>query len=96
MAERKKFHWVLCQAFLVISLAYICFGIFGYFAYGDETKEIITLNLPNNWSSIAVKVSAKFLPLLSLNILLCMCITKYFGLDVMVQMHFKTNKRKSI
>ncbi|XP_038971952.1 amino acid transporter ANT1-like isoform X1 [Phoenix dactylifera] len=56
MTERKKFHWVLCQAFLGISLAYICFGIFGYFAYGDETKDIITLNLPNNWSAIAVKV----------------------------------------
>ncbi|XP_010927473.1 amino acid transporter ANT1 isoform X3 [Elaeis guineensis] len=56
MAERKKFQWVLCQAFLVISLVYICFGIFGYFAYGDETKDIITLNLPNNLSSIAVKV----------------------------------------
>lgn len=25
-------------------------------AYGDETKDIITLNLPNNWSTIAVQV----------------------------------------
>lgn len=57
MAERRKFRWVLAQAFLGITFAYICFGIFGYLAYGDETRDIITLNLPNNWSAAAVKVS---------------------------------------
>ncbi|XP_020111114.1 amino acid transporter ANT1 isoform X2 [Ananas comosus] len=55
MAERRKFRWVLAQAFLGITFAYICFGIFGYLAYGDETRDIITLNLPNNWSAAAVK-----------------------------------------
>lgn len=57
MAERGKFRRVLSLAFLGITLAYICFGIFGYLAYGDETKDIITLNLPNNWSAITVKVN---------------------------------------
>ncbi|XP_072981128.1 amino acid transporter ANT1 [Typha angustifolia] len=56
MAERRKFRWVLAQAFLVIILAYVFFGIFGYLAYGDETKDIVTLNLPDNWSSTAVKI----------------------------------------
>jgi len=57
MAERGKFRRVLSWAFLGITLAYVCFGIFGYLAYGDETKDIITLNLPNNWSATAIKVS---------------------------------------
>lgn len=56
MAERGKFHRVLSWAFLGITSAYVCFGIFGYLAYGDETRDIITLNLPHNWSATAVKV----------------------------------------
>jgi solute carrier family 36 (proton-coupled amino acid transporter) len=51
---------VLAQAFLAITLTYVFFGVFGYLAYGDETKDIITLNLPNNWSSAAVKVGYTF------------------------------------
>lgn len=60
MAERRKFPWVLLQAFVGITVAYICFGIFGYLAYGNETKDIITLNLPDNWTAVAIKVSANF------------------------------------
>lgn len=56
MAERGKFRRVLSWAFLGITSAYVFFGIFGYLAYGDETKDIITLNLPNNWSAVVVKV----------------------------------------
>ncbi|XP_028550051.1 amino acid transporter ANT1 isoform X2 [Dendrobium catenatum] len=56
MADRRKFRWVLLLAFITITLVYISFGIFGYLAYGDETKDIITLNLPNDWSAITVKV----------------------------------------
>ncbi|KAM0867449.1 hypothetical protein ACQ4PT_042033 [Festuca glaucescens] len=56
MAERKKFRWVLSQAIVCIMFVYSCFGVCGYLAYGDATKDIITLNLPNNWSSSAVKV----------------------------------------
>ncbi|KAL6839059.1 hypothetical protein ACP4OV_031113 [Aristida adscensionis] len=56
MAERKKFRWVVSQAVAGIVTVYACFGVCGYLAYGEATKDIITLNLPNNWSSIAVKV----------------------------------------
>lgn len=56
MADKKKFRWVLLLAFIAITLIYVSFGIFGYLAYGDETKDIITLNLPNNLSAIATKV----------------------------------------
>ncbi|XP_026662484.2 amino acid transporter ANT1-like isoform X2 [Phoenix dactylifera] len=56
MAERKKFPWVLLQAFLGTAAAYICFGVFGYLAYGEDTNDIITLNLPSNWLASIVKV----------------------------------------
>ncbi|WOL12026.1 amino acid transporter ANT1 [Canna indica] len=55
MAERRKFPLVLFQALFGIIVAYVCFGIFGYLAYGDEIKDIITLNLPDNWTAVAVK-----------------------------------------
>jgi proton-coupled amino acid transporter len=60
MAERRKFRGVLSQAVAAIITVYVCFGVCGYLAYGDATKDIITLNLPKNWSSVAVKVSAVF------------------------------------
>lgn len=56
MAERRKFRWVLSQAVAAIIIVYACFGVCGYLAYGEATKDIVTLNLPNNWSSAAVKV----------------------------------------
>jgi len=56
MAERRKFRRVLSQALAAIITVYVCFGVCGYLAYGDATKDIITLNLPNNWTSVAVKV----------------------------------------
>ncbi|KAK8949874.1 hypothetical protein KSP40_PGU016819 [Platanthera guangdongensis] len=56
MADRRKFPLVLLAAFIAITIVYVSFGSFGYLAYGNETKDIITLNLPNDWSAIAVKV----------------------------------------
>ena len=56
MAERKKFKWVLSQALVCIMFVYACFGVCGYLAYGEATKDIVTLNLPNSWSSSAVKI----------------------------------------
>ncbi|WRX25215.1 Amino acid transporter [Theobroma cacao] len=56
MKERRTFPKVLAMAFTWITLVYVLFGIFGYMAYGDETKDIITLNLPKNWTAIAVQI----------------------------------------
>ncbi|MBA0581332.1 hypothetical protein Gorai_023513 [Gossypium raimondii] len=55
MKERNTFPKVLGMAFTWITLMYVLFGSFGYLAYGDETKDIITLNLPNNWTATAVQ-----------------------------------------
>lgn len=56
MSKRRMFPLVLLQVFVGLLLLYICFGAFGHMAYGEETKDIITLNLPNNWSAVSVKV----------------------------------------
>ncbi|KAK8663184.1 hypothetical protein V6N13_025064 [Hibiscus sabdariffa] len=54
MKERNTFPKVLGMAFRWITLVYVLFGIFGYMACGDETKDIITLNLPENWTAVPV------------------------------------------
>lgn len=56
MQDRAKFPRLLAQTFGGITLVYVLFGFSGYMAYGDETRDIVTLNLPRNWSSLAVQV----------------------------------------
>ncbi|KAK4281763.1 hypothetical protein QN277_013218 [Acacia crassicarpa] len=56
MQDRAKFPRLLAQTFGGITLVYMLFGFSGYMAYGDETRDIVTLNLPRNWSSLAVQV----------------------------------------
>ncbi|KAF2289573.1 hypothetical protein GH714_037225 [Hevea brasiliensis] len=56
MRERGRFPNLLAKAFTGITLAYVFFGFSGYMAYGDQTRDIITLNLPHNWSTIAVQI----------------------------------------
>ena len=56
MSDRSRFRSVLLQAIAGVTAVYVCFGACGYLAYGDATKDIITLNLPSNWSTAAVKV----------------------------------------
>lgn len=56
MSDRSKFRRVLFQAIAGVTVVYACFGACGYLAYGDATKDIVTLNLPSNWSTAAVKV----------------------------------------
>lgn len=56
MKYKATFPRVLAQAFVGITIVYVLFGFSGYMAYGDETRDIITLNLPNTWSTRAVQV----------------------------------------
>ncbi|XP_031283665.1 amino acid transporter ANT1-like [Pistacia vera] len=56
MKERGRFSKLLAQAFTGVTLVYVLFGFFGYMAYGDQTMDIVTLNLPHNWSSIVVQM----------------------------------------
>lgn len=56
MKKPQKFGKVLCLAFFSLTSLYVSFGLAGYVAYGNETQDIVTLNLPNDWSAVAVKV----------------------------------------
>lgn len=56
MKDRAAFPKVLGQALVGITIVYVLFGFSGYMAYGDDTRDIITLNLPDTWSTKAVQV----------------------------------------
>uniref|UniRef100_A0A0E0KKQ3 Amino acid transporter transmembrane domain-containing protein n=1 Tax=Oryza punctata TaxID=4537 RepID=A0A0E0KKQ3_ORYPU len=56
MSDRRKFRPVLLHAISGVTAVYVCFGVCGYLAYGDATRDIVTLNLPNNWSTAAIKI----------------------------------------
>ncbi|MED6176098.1 ADP/ATP carrier protein [Stylosanthes scabra] len=56
MRDKSKFPRLLAQTFGGISFVYILFGFCGYMAFGEETRDIVTLNLPRDWSSLAVQV----------------------------------------
>lgn len=56
MKRPDKFRKTLALAFAVITMLYLSFGFIGYLAFGDDTQDIITLNLPNDWSTMLVKV----------------------------------------
>ncbi|BBN18878.1 solute carrier family 36 (proton-coupled amino acid transporter) [Marchantia polymorpha subsp. ruderalis] len=56
MKKPEQFGRTLGIAFILITSLYLSFGFIGYLAYGDETQDIITLNLPNDWTTIAVKL----------------------------------------
>ncbi|CAL4936710.1 unnamed protein product [Urochloa decumbens] len=57
MSDRTRFRAVLSHAIAGVTAVYACFGAAGYLAYGDATMDIVTLNLPNTWSTAAVKVA---------------------------------------
>lgn len=56
MRDKRRFPKLLAQAFTGITLLYVLFGFFGYMAFGDETRDIVTLNLPRNWWALAVQI----------------------------------------
>lgn len=41
----------------MISLIFLVFGSVGYCAFGDHTEQIITDNLPDDWTTHTVKVA---------------------------------------
>lgn len=54
--EREKFGKVLALAMASISLMYGGFGALGYFAFGEDTKDIITANLGTGLVSFLVQL----------------------------------------
>ncbi|CAI5950005.1 unnamed protein product [Closterium sp. NIES-64] len=56
MKQPSRFPSVLALGLGIISVTYAAVGLAGYVGYGEETQEIITLNLPPGWPSEAVKL----------------------------------------
>ncbi|XP_071740070.1 amino acid transporter AVT3C-like [Rutidosis leptorrhynchoides] len=56
MEKKEKFGNVLSITVGFIALMFASFGVFGYFAFGDETKDIITTNLGQGWLSSMVQL----------------------------------------
>ncbi|CAI5485871.1 unnamed protein product [Closterium sp. Naga37s-1] len=56
MRNRAQFPTVLATGLSIISVLYAAVGTAGYFGFGNKTKEIVTLNLPPRWQSVAVKL----------------------------------------
>ncbi|XP_010557964.1 PREDICTED: amino acid transporter ANT1 [Tarenaya hassleriana] len=56
MRDKQEFPKLLAKVLTGITFVYVLFGFCGYMAYGDQTMDIITLNLPKNWSAIAVQI----------------------------------------
>ncbi|KAL6217920.1 hypothetical protein ACLB2K_011137 [Fragaria x ananassa] len=54
--DKDKFGRVLGFTMLFIALMYGCFGAFGYFAFGEQTKDLITANLGKGVISTLVKL----------------------------------------
>ncbi|PWA48294.1 transmembrane amino acid transporter family protein [Artemisia annua] len=60
MEKKEKFGSVLGITISFIALMFASFGVFGYFAFGDETKDIITTNLGEGWLSGVVQLGLCF------------------------------------
>ncbi|KAG2695146.1 hypothetical protein I3760_07G001800 [Carya illinoinensis] len=78
--EKEKFGKVLglCMAF--ISLLYGLFGALGYFAFGEETKDIITTNLGQGWISTLVQLG--------------LCVNLFFTLPLMMNPVYEVVERR--
>ncbi|KAK8363967.1 hypothetical protein V6Z11_A03G200100 [Gossypium hirsutum] len=56
MKESRHFGKILALSMGLISLMYGAFGALGYFAFGPDTKDIITANLGAGWISAMVQL----------------------------------------
>ncbi|TMX01219.1 hypothetical protein EJD97_024897 [Solanum chilense] len=56
MKDKDKFGKILGLSMVFITLMYGSFGVLGYFAFGEETKDIITTNLGRGLLSTLVQI----------------------------------------
>eukprot|EP00092_Neocalanus_flemingeri_P026970 GFUD01029244.1.p1 GENE.GFUD01029244.1~~GFUD01029244.1.p1 ORF type:complete len:455 (+),score=65.55 GFUD01029244.1:150-1514(+) len=80
---RAKFRDYFVTTIMAITTLYITFGAAGYLSYGPETKDIITLNLPNEGGfNFAVLVK------------ICLCISLFFTYPIMLFPVFSILEKK--
>ncbi|KAG9135753.1 hypothetical protein Leryth_002483 [Lithospermum erythrorhizon] len=78
--DKQKFGKILGIAMGFISLMYACFGALGYFAFGDDTKDIITTNLGQGLLSSLVQIG--------------LCINLFFTFPLMMNPVFEVIERR--
>lgn len=78
--DKDKFGKILAWGMTFIALIYGAFGILGYFAFGEETKEIITTNFGQGLLSAVVQ--------------LCLCVNLFFTLPLMMNPVYEVVERR--
>ncbi|KAH0969034.1 hypothetical protein GBA52_029105 [Prunus armeniaca] len=78
--DKDKFGKVLALCMAFIALLYGSFGVLGYFAFGEETKDIITTNFGQGLVSTLVQMG--------------LCINLFFTLPLMMNPVFEVVERR--
>jgi proton-coupled amino acid transporter len=78
-ADKRKFGATLGLSMGFIAAIYGLFGVLGYAAFGDATRDIITTNLGAGWLSAAVQLG--------------LCINLYFTMPVMMNPVYEVAER---
>jgi len=80
---REKFKTYLTNTIIGITILYITFGAAGYLSYGKDTRDIITLNLPNDAGfNFALLVKG------------CLCVSLFFTYPIMLFPVFSILEKK--
>lgn len=80
MKDKEKFGNILGLSMAFISLMYGSFGVLGYFAFGEETKDIITTNLGRGLLSTLVQLG--------------LCINLFFTFPLMMNPVYEVMERR--
>ncbi|WVZ74256.1 hypothetical protein U9M48_022464 [Paspalum notatum var. saurae] len=78
-ASKKKFGVTLGLSMAFIGVMYGLFGVMGYVAFGDATRDIITTNLGTGWLSAAVQLG--------------LCVNLFFTMPVMMNPVYEVAER---
>ncbi|XP_057958700.1 amino acid transporter AVT3B-like [Malania oleifera] len=78
--DKDKFGRILGLSMVFISLMYAAFGILGYFAFGEETKDIITTNFGRGLVSYVVQLG--------------LCVNLFFTFPLMMNPVYEVAERR--
>lgn len=80
MKDRKKFGKVLGFSMAFIAIMFGAFGTLGYFAFGEDTRDIITTNLGRGWLSGVVQI--------------CLCVNLFISFPLMMNPVYEVVERR--
>ncbi|XP_052195012.1 amino acid transporter AVT3B-like [Diospyros lotus] len=80
MKDKPKFGKILGLSMLFITLMYASFGVLGYFAFGEETKDIITTNFGQGMVSSLVQLG--------------LCVNLFFTFPLMMNPVYEVVERR--